>query len=107
MELYSQEQINEFDKKTLKGKKVKHVKWAVDFKKNETPKHYTSIKELADDNPILNYDTWRNISVGRSRVYGNFINLENVSHKKLYLSNVNQEPIITQNLEPSNEENVL
>ena len=45
-------------------------------------------------------DTKLNVTV-------DYINLENVSHKKLYLSNVNQEPIITQNLEPSNEENVL
>ena len=82
----------------MKSSKVKHVKWSVDFKNdNHDSKYYCSIKELADDNPLLNYDTWRNIAVGRSKVYKNFINLENVSHKKLYHSNYEHKPVITHN----------
>jgi len=107
MNIYTQEQIDSFDKKVLKSSKVKHVKWSVDFKNdNHDSKYYCSIKELADDNPLLNYDTWRNIAVGRSKVYKNFINLENVSHKKLYHSNYDHKPVITHNCN-SEEENIM
>lgn len=107
MNIYTQEQIDGFDKKALKGYKVKQVKWSVDFKNNLEPKYYCSIKELADDNPLLNYDTWRNIAVGRSKVYKNFINLENVAHKKLYHSSYEEKPVITEKLDTVNQEPVI
>ena len=39
---------------------------------------YRTIKELSTQNPKIKEDIWRNISIGRSKVYQPFFKLEHI-----------------------------
>ena len=41
--------------------------------------NYNSIKQVADKHKNINEDTWRSISIGRSKVYKPFFKLEHIN----------------------------
>tara|TARA_R110000822_G_C15030737_1_gene464228 strand:+ start:385 stop:600 length:216 start_codon:yes stop_codon:yes gene_type:complete len=41
--------------------------------------NYKSIKEIAEKHKNINEDTWRNISIGRSKIYKPFFKLEHIN----------------------------
>mgnify|MGYP003666435382 CR=1 FL=1 len=41
--------------------------------------NYNSIKEIANKHKNINEDTWRSISIGRSKVYEPFFKLEHIN----------------------------
>ena len=95
MSYYTQNQIDELDKSFKKINKFKRIKWIVNIKNpitNEIIKagKYCSLQDIHKDNEFLNYDTWRNIAVGRSKVYDPFIIIEKDMERDLfYCNNIN------------------
>lgn len=41
--------------------------------------NYKSIKEIANKHTNINEDTWRSISIGRSKIYKPFFKLEHIN----------------------------
>tara|TARA_R110002153_G_scaffold10110_2_gene40416 strand:- start:1022 stop:1432 length:411 start_codon:yes stop_codon:yes gene_type:complete len=93
MNIFTKNEIEGIDKKLKRGKKIKSIKWEVnilnpiDDSSNIFEKKYCSIRDIADDHTFLPYDTWRNIAVGRSKVYDAFIKLFKVE-EELFYSNI-------------------
>ena len=89
MPYYTNEEISKMDKKEIKQNKLKRIKWIVKIlnpiDENELKVgNYCSLKEIADENKFLPYDTWRNIAVGRSNIYEPFIKIEKDLERDLF-----------------------
>ena len=93
MNIFTKNEIDAIDKKLKRGKKIKSIKWEVkilnpiDNTLDIYNRKYCSIRDIADDHSFLPYDTWRNIAVGRSKVYDAFIKLLKVD-EELFYSNI-------------------
>lgn len=66
---------------------MKITNWKVDFlhpinKDVIYSKTFKNIEEIADTHKDIPLSTWRNISIGRSKIYNKFINLEKVILEK-------------------------
>lgn len=38
--------------------------------------HFNTLKEISEKHKTIPFNTWRNIAIGRSKVYNNFIQLD-------------------------------
>lgn len=65
----------------------------------QTTRHKT-LKEISSSNPSIPFNTWRNIAIGRSKVYEKFIKLE-----KLIVDTSNAEEKRDENVNLKEEEN--
>ena len=43
--------------------------------------YFPTIKQVAERLPMFNYDTWRNIALGRSKTYQKFVRLDRLEGK--------------------------
>lgn len=92
---FTQKDIDELSKLQKRNNKFKRIKWVVEIKnpldkKLLGSKKYCSLKDMADDNSYLPYDTWRNIAVGRSNVYEPFITIcKDLNRDLFYCSTLN------------------
>ena len=75
-----EEVVNEVKENAEKQPKGK---WKLDLlepltKEVKQTLYFKSLTVLAKEVPLFNYDTWRNIALGRSKTYQKFIRLEKI-----------------------------